>query len=407
MKRGRSELSLSLGDSVAPYREHLPSAIPGTSRETAIGISRLNEATRDLLENSFGFFWVRGEVSDFKPHRNGHWYFSLRDRSAQVSCVVWSKDQQGIPAPPDDGMQVVALAQMTVYPARGSLQLRIGRIEAAGDGLWRKAMEQTIERLKADGLMAPERKRALPRFPRCIAIVTSTHGAALRDIISVAQRRRPGIRIVVANAAVQGENAPAEICAAITRVVKWRRAQVLIVGRGGGSREDLWAFNNEKVARAIAACPIPVISAVGHEIDATVCDLVADFRAATPSAAAETAVPALDDLVAAVRAQHSRMTRNLSRRLEVSASDLRSAARGMKVAATRATDRRRSQISGVAGRLNALSPLATLERGYGIARDSNGKTLGSVADFEPGSKFELMLRDGSVEAEVLRVHPKV
>ncbi len=401
MKRGRSELSLSLGDSVAPYRDQLPSTIPGTSRETAIGISRLNEATRDLLENSFGFFWVRGEVSDFKPHRNGHWYFSLRDRSAQVSCVVWSKDQQGIPAAPDDGMQVIALAQMTVYPARGSLQLRIGRMEAAGDGLWRKAMEQTIERLKADGLMLPERKRALPRFPRCIAIVTSTHGAALRDIISVAQRRRPGIRIVVANTSVQGDNAPAEICAAIARVVRWRRAQVLIVGRGGGSREDLWAFNHEQVARTIAACPIPVISAVGHEIDATVCDLVADFRAATPSAAAEAAVPSLDDLVDVVRARQSRLMRSLSRKLEVAGSDLRSAARGMKGAASRATERRRSQMASVAGRLNALSPLATLERGYAVARDETGQTLSSINQFKEGSRFELTLKDGKVSARTV------
>ena len=398
MRSGPRDISFDLGDSVAPYREHLSTSIPGTSRETAIGISRLNEATKNLVENSFGMFWVRGEVSDFKAHRNGHWYFSLRDRSSQVSCVVWSKDQQGIPAPPDDGMQVIALAQMTVYPARGSLQLKIGRLEAEGDGLWRKAMEQTIERLKADGLMAPERKRALPRFPRVIAIVTSTHGAALRDIISVAQRRRPGIRIVVANAAVQGDNAPAEICAAIDRVTKWKRAHVLIVGRGGGSREDLWAFNNERVARAIASCPIPVISAVGHEIDATVCDLVADFRAATPSAAAEAAVPSLDELVAVVAAQRARMVRGVSRRVESSSNDLRSAARGMKMASMRATDRRRAAVSSLSGKLNALSPLATLSRGYAVARDASGQTLSSVEQFSVGEEFRVMLRDGSIDA---------
>jgi exodeoxyribonuclease VII large subunit len=394
------DVSFDLGDSVAPYRENLPLSIPGTSRETAIGISRLNEATKNLVENSFGMFWVRGEVSDFKAHRNGHWYFSMRDRSSQVSCVMWSKDQAGVPAPPDDGMQVIALAQMTVYPARGSLQLRIGRLEAEGDGLWRKAMEQTIERLKADGLMAPERKRALPRFPRVIAIVTSTHGAALRDIISVAQRRRPGIRIVVSNASVQGDNAPGEICAAIDRVIKWKRAHVLIVGRGGGSREDLWAFNHERVARAVAACPIPVISAVGHEIDATVCDLVADVRAATPSAAAEAAVPSLDELVAAVEAQRARMARAMSRRVDSSANQLKSAARGMKMASMRATDRRRAAVSSLSGRLNALSPLATLSRGYAVARDASGQTLSSVEQFAIGAEFRLMLRDGSIRARV-------
>ncbi len=382
-------------------------AVPGTTREAAVTVSVLNESTKQLVESQFGQFWIKGEISNFKPHQNGHWYFNLRDRTAQISCVVWSKDQHLIPAAPDEGMQIVALAELTVFPARGQLQLKISRMEAAGDGLWRKAMEQTIARLKADGLMEPGRKRALPRYPRVIAIVTSTHGAAMKDIISVAQRRRPGIRIVVANCAVQGDNAPAEICAAISRVVRWKRAQVLIVGRGGGSREDLWAFNNEKVARMIAACPIPVISAVGHEIDATVCDLVADFRAATPSAAAEKAVPSLDELVSAVQIQEKRMVRSLTRRIESSSSNLRNVARHMKLAATRSSDRRRSSISSVAGRLNALSPLATLSRGYAVARDSDGTTLSSVQQFEEGKPFELMLQDGSVEAEALRVDPKV
>lgn len=381
----------------------LPKAIPGTTREAAVSVTTLNESTKQLVESQFGQFWIKGEISNFKKHGSGHWYFSLRDKISQISCVVWSKDQALIPAAPDDGMQVVALAELTVYPARGSLQLKICRMEAAGDGLWRKAMEETIARLKADGLMAPERKRALPRYPRVIAIVTSVNGAAMKDIISVAQRRRPGIRIVVANCSVQGDNAPAEICAAITRIVKWKRAQVLIVGRGGGSREDLWAFNNEKVARTIAACPIPVISAVGHEIDATVCDLVADFRAATPSAAAEAAVPALEDLVAAVDIQRTRMVRTLTRRIDRSASDLRLAARGMKAAALRSSDRRRTAVSGLAGQLNALSPLATLSRGYAVARDADGTTLGSIDQFEAGKHFELMLRDGSLDATVDRL----
>ncbi len=374
--------------------------IPGTTRESAVTVSVLNESTKQLVESQFGQFWIKGEISDFKPHRNGHWYFSLRDRTSQISCVVWSRDQHLIPAAPDEGMQVVALAEMTVYPARGSLQLKVSRMEAAGDGLWRKAMEQTIARLKADGLMAPERKRALPRYPRVIAIVTSMNGAAMKDIISVAQRRRPGIRIVVANCSVQGDNAPAEICAAISRIVRWKKAQVLIVGRGGGSREDLWAFNSEKVARMIAACPIPVISAVGHEIDATVCDLVADYRAATPSAAAEKAVPALDELVAVVQAQRNRMTRTLMRRLDASSSELRMVARSMKAAALRSAETRRTAVGGLAGRLNALSPLATLERGYAVARDAAGTTLASVSQFQPGSSFELTLRDGSLHATV-------
>lgn len=378
-------------------------AVPGTTRESAVTVSVLNESTKQLVEREFGQFWIKGEISDFKPHRNGHWYFSLRDRTAQMACVVWSRDQHMIPAPPDDGMQVVALAEMTVYPARGSLQLKISKMEAAGDGLWRKAMEQTIARLKADGLMEPARKRALPRYPRVIAIVTSMNGAAIKDVISVAQRRRPGIRIVVANCAVQGDNAPAEICAAIQRVVRWKKAQVLIVGRGGGSREDLWAFNNEKVARTIAACPIPVISAVGHEIDATVCDLVADFRAATPSAAAEAAVPALDELVAAVYAQRGRLVQAITRKSHRSALELHRVAREMKGTSRLVIERRQASLASFAGKLNALSPLATLERGYAVARGADGQLLSSRLSFVTGEAFRLILRDGSITARTERI----
>src|SRR5688500_6897296 len=211
---------------VMPYAPVRADA-PGCSRETAITITDLNEATRTIIESSFGRFWVKGEVGDFKTNKNGHWYVSLRDRQSQMACVIWAKDQRGIPAPPDDGMQVLVQAQLTMYPANGRLQLRIASIEAAGEGLWRKAMQQTIDRLNADGLLAPERKRPLPRYPRVIAIVTSMTGAALRDIISVASRRRPGLRIVVSGTSVQGDDAPAEIVAAIRRVMMWRKAQVL------------------------------------------------------------------------------------------------------------------------------------------------------------------------------------
>ncbi|MDO8500299.1 MAG: exodeoxyribonuclease VII large subunit [Gemmatimonadaceae bacterium] len=382
---------------VSPYAPVPPDA-PGRSPETAISISELNDATKTIVESAFGRFWVRGEVSDFKSYRSGHWYFCLRDSSAQMSCVAWASDQRGIPAPPDDGMQVIAQVQMTLYPAKGTLQLRVTRIEAAGDGLWRKAMQQTVDRLTADGLLAPERKRALPRHPRVVAVVTSTSGAAIRDILSVVQRRRPGMRVVVCGAAVQGDGAPAEICAAIDRIMRWGGADVLIVGRGGGSREDLWAFNDERVARAVATCRIPVISAVGHEIDTTVCDLVADVRAATPSAAAETAIPAAADMLAALVAQRRRLTSGVQRRAESAALDLRAIARDMRLASIRAAERRRAQIGATAGRLNALSPLATLERGYAVARTIDGRLLSSFAEFGVGDRFRLTLRDGIVTA---------
>ena len=373
---------------------------PGASRETAVTISELNNSTRALLEETFGRFWVRGEVSDFKRHRSGHWYFSLRDATSQIQCVIWSSDQRGIPTSPEDGMKVVALGQMTMYPAQGKLQLRISRIEAEGDGLWRKAMEETLGRLRADGLLAPERKRAIPLFPRCLGIVTSSSGAALHDIISVATRRRPGIQIVVSCSAVQGDTAPRELCAAISKMRRWKSVDVMIIGRGGGARDDLRAFNHESVARAIAACEMPVISAVGHEIDTTVCDLVADFRAATPSAAAERAVPTLADLQSTLRMRRGALIAALANRSASARADVRTTARDLRAATLRRLETRRAEMSAVAGRLNALSPLATLSRGYAVARRPDGEALTRAAQFASGEKFNLSLHDGSVAARV-------
>jgi exodeoxyribonuclease VII large subunit len=200
-----------------------------------------------------------------------------------------------MPAPRDDGMQVVALGQLTVYSARGDLQFAVHAMEAQGDGLWRKALELTRAALDAEGLLAPERKRPIPRVLRRVAIVTSPDGAALHDIVSVARRRFASVELVVVPAKVQGDGAPEELCAALERVARWGDLDVVIVGRGGGAREDLWAFNDIGVARAIAGCPVPTISAVGHESDVTIADFVADVRAPTPSAAAEMVVSRKDD----------------------------------------------------------------------------------------------------------------
>jgi exodeoxyribonuclease VII large subunit len=381
-----------------------PVDLPGASRESPISISDLNDRTREVIDRSFGVFWVRGEVTDFKRHKNGHWYFCLRDHNAQMSCVVWSSNQFRIPAPPDEGMEVIAQARMEFFRGKGQLQLSIGRLEAAGDGLWRKAIEMTIAKLTQEGLLAPEKKRDLPRYPKCVGVVTSTSGAALRDIIAVAHRRRPGIELVVAAAAVQGDTAPREICRAIERIMRWGCADVLIIGRGGGSREDLRAFNDERVARAVAQSVIPTISAVGHEIDTTVCDLVADVRAATPSVAAERAIPALADMADALMTRRRRLKNAILRRGESAQMDLRTVARDMRLASARAVELRRGQVGSAAGKLNALSPLATLSRGYSIARDpESGSTLSSVGDFGANQDFELMLRDGRILARVERI----
>jgi exodeoxyribonuclease VII large subunit len=398
----------SLFDAPAPPEslyEEVGEGFPGASPRSAIAVSTLTQTVKDVVEGAFIPLWVRGEISDFKSHRNGHWYFCLRDLTSQIRCVVWARDQRGIPASPDDGMQVTVLGQLGVYAARGEMQFTVRRMEAEGDGLWRKALEQTRVRLEADGLLAPERKRALPRHPRCIAVVTSASGAALRDIIAVTRRRAPGVRLVVAHAAVQGESAPAELCAALERLARWGGADVVIVGRGGGSREDLWAFNDERVARAVAACPVPTISAVGHEVDITLCDLVADHRAATPSVAAETAVPSRDRLMLELRGQRQRLVAAIDGCLYEPRQRAQGASRELSRAVLRVLDTRRARLENAAGRLDALSPLATLRRGYAVAASPDGRTLASVADFAPGQPFSLRLRDGTVDATSTNVRP--
>ncbi|HEY2850438.1 MAG TPA: exodeoxyribonuclease VII large subunit [Gemmatimonadaceae bacterium] len=372
--------------------------MPGRSPEEAVTIAYLTTAAKEVVEGAFPPVWIKGEVSNFTAHRNGHWYFSLRDATAQLSCVVWSRDVQRIPAPPDEGMQVMAHGQLSVYPARGQMQFMIRAMEAEGEGLWRKAFEKTKAALEKDGLLDADRKRALPRFPRRVAVVTSPDGAALHDIVSVIQRRNPGVEIIVVAAAVQGEGAPASLVAALGRVARWKGADVVIVGRGGGSREDLRAFDNERVARAIAACPIPTISAVGHEVDFTIADLVADHRAATPSAAAEAAVPVLAEVAANVRSLGATIRAGAEQRVRDGGNVLRQLARDLGVRSLRNVERRRARVQELAARLETLSPLATLARGYAVALNEGGGALPSAALFTPGMPFAIELRDGRVHA---------
>ncbi|MFI5310544.1 MAG: exodeoxyribonuclease VII large subunit [Gemmatimonadales bacterium] len=379
-------------------------AVRGDSPETALRIADLTGAARDFLEGAFPPLWVKGEVANFTAHRNGHWYFSLRDKTAQLSCVVWQRDTLRIPAPPDEGMQVVARGQLSVYAARGQMQLMVNALEAEGEGLWRKQFDRTRAALDKDGLLDPARRRKLPRFPRRVAVVTSPDGAALHDIVSVITRRNPGVDIVVVPAAVQGDAAPRSLVAALGRVARWHGADVVIIGRGGGSREDLWAFNDERVARAIAACPVPTISAVGHEVDVTIADLVADHRAATPSAAAEAAVPVLADVVATVRGLGEMVRTATVLRLRDAGRDLRQFARGLALRSERAVERRRARVQELAATLEALSPLATLARGYAVALNERGGALPDAARFTAGMRFALELRDGRVHATADEVH---
>jgi len=372
--------------------------IPGRSPRSAVAVSTLAVLTKETLEGAIRPLWLRGEVTGFKAHRNGHWYFALRDQTAQLRCVVWSGDQRTIRRPPDEGMEVLVYGQLTAYPARGELQFRVLALEISGDGLHRQAVERTLESLKRDGLLAADRKRRLPRFPRCLAVVTSLDGAALHDIVAVARQRAPSLRIVVSAAQVQGDGAPEAICEALRRIHRWGKADVIIVGRGGGAKEDLGAFNNERVARAVAACRVPTVSAVGHEIDVTLCDLVADHRAPTPSAAAEAAVPRMASEDVRVRALASRIVHVARRRLGVAERQLSHATSHVRRSAACLTDGRQTRLAAIAGRVQALSPLAVLARGFAVARDLDGRTLATIADFVAGEPFELIVRDGRVDA---------
>ncbi len=394
---------------------------PGESPEAAISVLELNEAAKAIIEGAIQRLWVRGEVSNFTKHRNGHWYFSLKDASAQLPCVIWSRDVRRLPAAPTEGMTVMARGQLTVYPAQGKMQFMVDALEAEGEGLWKKAFDETKARLTKEGLTDPARKRRLPRFPRTVAVITSPDGAALRDVIAVIRRRQPGVSVVVIPAAVQGEAAPDSLVWALDRLARWVRESrgdsplvseaaralapdVLIIGRGGGSREDLWAFNDERVARAIAACPIPTISAVGHETDVTIADLVADLRAATPSVAAESAVPVLAELRQAVRALGGALADALEDRVAEGARVLQQRADGLSLRAGRVVERRRARLQQLAGRIEALSPVAVLARGFAVARGADGGTLGRRAAFTVGGTFDLLLHDGRIRARTESVH---
>ncbi len=380
--------------------------IPGASPAAAVPVSAVAETVKEVVEGTFVPIWVRGEVCDFKAHRNGHWYFSLRDHAAQIRCVVWSRDARRLPAPPDDGMQVVALGQLAVYTARTELQLTVRALDSVGDGLWRKALERTRAALAADGLLDAERKRPLPRYPRRVAIVTSPDGAALHDVAAVLHRRWPVAELVVVAAKVQGDGAAAELCAAIERVGRYGDVDVVIIGRGGGATEDLWAFNDEALARAVAACPIPTVSAVGHEVDVTICDLVADLRAPTPSAAAEAVAPVLDELRDELDDAGRALAAAMDARVAAARDAVRDARASLHAALAAVGDRRRATVATRAAQLHALSPLATLGRGFAVARAvDTGASLTRVAEFAPDRPFELRVRDGRVHAHTIATTP--
>ena len=445
---------------------------PSTPERDVLTPSALNRLVRDLLEDALPLIWIEGELSNVTRAASGHLYFTMKDAAAQVRCAMFRPRSTWIRFKPADGMHVLARGRVSLYEGRGEFQLIVEHLEEAGEGALRREFERLKERLDAEGLFAALRKRALPRFARRIGVITSPSGAAIHDVLSVIARRFPLADVEILAVPVQGREAPPVIAAAIAAASRARRHDVLLLTRGGGSLEDLWAFNDEAVARAIHASAIPIVSAIGHEIDFTIADFVADLRAPTPSAAAELLVPDAADLLRLLARQRGRLRQCIARRLETSAQKLdhaagrlqaqrpqmrlarasdrahaldqrlrasvrngiamrtleatrlrarlatqdpqlllarrreRAKALGdrLRAAVARSAERRALRLGELARTLNAVSPLATLDRGYAILFDRiSGRVVRSVRQVAADSALRARVGDGEID---LRVDPE-
>ena len=375
------------------------------SSDGAWTVAQVTRRARQLVEAGLQPLWIKGEITGFKTYRSGHWYFSLRDAEAQLRCVMWRTDNQRVSRQPEDGLQVFVEGKPTVWEERGEFRITVKRlIPTDADGQWELQLRKAKAALERDGLLDPARRRPLPRFPARIAIITSPDGAALHDILTVIERRWPAVEILLLPTRVQGEAAERELCRAL-RLTNEISVDVAIVGRGGGSREDLWAFNSEKVARAVAAVEVPIISAVGHEQDIVLTDLVADLRAPTPSAAAEAVVPDRDETTRVVEVLARRLGRSLTNRTMLGGERLERTADRLHVAMSNQVEQRATRLSMLSGRLDALSPLRVLQRGFAVARDDTGRVLKTVRDFTVGNDFRLTVTDGDVRARVAGEEP--
>jgi exodeoxyribonuclease VII large subunit len=389
-------------------------------------VSEVTSRIRALLENepTFRDLWVEGEVSNFSRASSGHLYFTLKDAGAQLGCVMWSSRARRQRYLPRSGDQVTAHGRIGLYEAGGRYQLYVDSIQPAGRGSLFAEFERLKAQLEAEGLFAEERKRPLPAFPRRIGVVTSPTAAALRDVLNVLRRRFPQVEVLLSPTPVQGDAAPPRIVAALAALNARRDVDVILLVRGGGSLEDLWAFNDERVARAVAASRICVVSGVGHETDFSLADFAADRRAPTPSAAAEVATPDCAELRASLAQRRARLERALDRCVEDRRSRLASLERSLsylspvarvenarqqldvlagraEAATARCLERDEERLAGLAARLRALDPDAVLRRGYALVRDrETGAVVTSVEGVEAGRALAVRLKDGTLPVKV-------
>ncbi|MCB9800052.1 MAG: exodeoxyribonuclease VII large subunit [Candidatus Omnitrophica bacterium] len=392
-------------------------------------VSQINREIRMILETRFAQFWIEGEVSNFKHHSSGHMYFSLKDNSSQIGAVFFSRYNRALKFQLKDGLKVIAFGRISLYEPRGQYQVYVERIEPKGVGALQLAFLQLKEKLEKEGLFDPRHKKQIPRFPACVGLVTSPTGAAIRDILNVIGRRFKNTRILLYPVKVQGEGAASEIAEAIGQMNVFNEADVLIVGRGGGSLEDLWAFNEEVVARAVFDSKIPVISAVGHEIDWTISDLVADLRAPTPSAAAELVVQNSEELLKRLSDFGMRMRYSVQNLLRSKRQKLQALTSGyafeqprilvdqfsqrldeifrqLNRDLTSVLKQKQHDLASLAGRLQALSPLAILSRGYSLTFSEDGSLVKTVRKIRQGEMIRTRLYDGTVESKITKIEKK-
>lgn len=396
--------------------------------ETALSVSDANKYVKMLMENDalLSSISVRGEISNLKYHTSGHLYFTLKDENAELSAVMFRSSVNAMTFAAKNGMKITAYGRISMYEKSGKCQMYVTAMTDDGKGALQLEYERLLKKLTEEGLFAQERKKKLPAFPSCIGIITSPTGAAVRDMINVTGRRWPMAKILLYPSLVQGADAPESLCKGLECLNALGECDVIIIGRGGGSIEDLWAFNDERVVRAVAASNIPVISAVGHETDFTLCDFAADLRAPTPSAAAELAVPdknefkmRLDDAFLRTDGAFSRLmllnkrrVGELAGRLALSSPTARLEKEKKEIALRRqimdremaAIYRRSSDLlAKITGRLEAMSPLAVLARGYSVTKKENGELVSSVDSLAIGENVKLLLSDGEADAQITAV----